>query len=210
MKRLNLLLCAVAIVALARPAVAANWFVGLIGGVNYADLTDVDETSMKAGFTGGGFIGADFSPGVSGRVEILYTQKGTSQHVNPEFGDQDTTIKLDYLEFPILLIFHATHSETSALNLYGGPSIGMNISSEVELEDGSAADYDDAIKPVDVGLIVGVGFEHIRESLTIFFDGRVNIGLTGVLENAASEYEGVKNLGLGFLVGLKFPLGAKG
>ncbi len=207
MKNVIRILCLVLTVGAASNAVAARWFVGVIGGVNFADLTEVDETSMNSGFQGGGFVGADFSEGVGGRVEILYTQKGTARNVNPEFGGQDSTVKLDYVDFPVLLVGHLRRSPTSALSAFGGPSIGINLSGEDESEDGTIVDLD--IEPVEVALVVGFDFEHIRESLTVFLDARVSIGLTGVLENAASEYDGVKNIGLGILLGLKFPLGGK-
>lgn len=205
MKKLILISAFALAVSTASSASAANWFAGLLGGVNIADLTDIDETSMKTGFSGGGFVGADFSDGLSGRVEVLYTQKGTARNVNPEFGGQDTTVKLAYIDVPVLLVANLT----KAFSVFGGPSFNYNISGEEELEDGSIVDYSDDIETLEIGLVLGAEFEHVRESMTVFLDTRLSLGLTGILENAASEYEGVKNVGFGILLGLKFPLGTQ-
>lgn len=209
MKKLIAVLFLASTVVAASNANAARWFLGTLGGVNIADLTEVDETSMKAGFSGGGFVGADFSESVTARVEFLYTQKGTSQHQNPEFGGDDTTAKLDYVEFPILLVLDLNSSPTSEFSVIGGPSFGYNIVAEEELEDGSIADYDQYVNKFEASLVLGAEFEHIEQSLSIFLDTRITIGLTGVLDNPASELDGVKNIGYGILVGVKFPLGGK-
>jgi hypothetical protein len=208
-KKLIAILFMVTIVVTASKASAARWFLGTLGGVNIADLTDVDETSMRTGFSGGGFVGADFSESLTGRVEFLYTQKGAQRNQNPEFGGDDTTAKLDYVEFPILLVLDLNSSPTSEFSVIGGPSFGYNLVAEEELEDGSVADYADYVNKFEASLVLGAEFEHIEQSLSIFLDTRITIGLTGILDNLGSELDGVKNIGFGVLVGVKFPLGAK-
>ncbi len=209
MKKLIVVLFAVSTVVMASSARAAHWHLGAIGGINWADITEVDETSMKPGFSGGAFVGADFTPSVTARVEILYTQKGTDRNENPEFSGQDTTVKLDYVEFPILLVFDLNNSESSEFSLIAGPSFGYNVVAEEELEDGSIADYSDDVNTFEASVVVGAEFEKIQESMSFFVDTRITLGLTGILDNAASAYDGVKNIGFGVLVGLKFPVGAQ-
>lgn len=209
MKKLVAALFMVTIVAAASNANAARWSLGTLGGVNIADLTSVDETSMKTGFSGGGFVGADFSESVSGRVEFLYTQKGAQRNENPEFGGDDTTAKLDYVEFPILVVIDLNNSPTGEFSVIGGPSFGYNVVAEEELEDGSIADYADYVNKFEASLVLGAEYEHIEQSLSVFLDTRITIGLTGILDNAASALDGVKNIGFGILVGVKFPLGGK-
>ena len=209
MKKLIAVLFVLSMVGAASNAGASGWFVGALGGVNLADLTDVDETSTKTGFSGGAFVGADINETVSGRVEILYTQKGAQRDQNPEFGGEDTTAKLDYVEFPILLVLDLNNSPTSEFSVIGGPSFGYNISAEEETEDGDVADYEDTVEKFEASLVLGAEFEHIGQSLSWFLDTRITIGLTGILDNAASALDGVKNIGFGILLGVKFPLGAK-
>jgi hypothetical protein len=208
-KKLIAVLFVMSMVGAASNAGASGWFAGALGGINLADLTDVDETTTKIGFSGGGFVGADINETVSGRVEILYTQKGTERRENPEFGGDDTTVKLDYVEFPILLVLDLNNSPTSEFSVIGGPSFGYNLSAEESTEDGSVANYDDAIEKFEASLVLGAEFEHIGQSLSWFLDTRITIGLTGILADAASAYDGVKNIGFGVLLGVKFPMGAK-
>lgn len=207
MKKWIWILCVVATVGVASTASAAKMSLGLIGGVNWAGLTDLDETSVRTGFSGGGFVGADFSEKFGTRVEVLYTQKGARQNGNPDFGEPDTDIKLDYVELPVLFIATLTKSTSGAFAVFAGPSFGYNIGAESSEDPGETTDLSDDVEPLDVDLVLGTDLEHIRSSLSIFLDLRFSLGLTPVLENAASEYADVKNSDFLLMVGFKFPLG---
>lgn len=207
MKKWTYLLCTVMLVGFTSNAGATKLSLGLIGGVNFADLTDVDETSVRTGFSGGGFVEADFSPKYGARLEVLYTQKGVERNANPEFGDSSSTLKLDYVEFPLLFVANLTQSETTGFALVVGPSFGYNISAEDVADAGPTIDVADNVEPLDVDLVLAFEFEHIRSSLSMFVDVRFSIGLVPVFENAPSAYEDIKNQDLLLLLGLKFPLG---
>ena len=207
MKRWIFLVCTVTSMGFASNAGAAKLSLGLIGGVNFADMTDVDETSVRTAFSGGGFVEADFSTKYGARLEVLYTQKGVEHNANPEFGTPDTTWKLDYVEFPLLFVANLTQSETTGFAIVVGPSIGYNISAEEVEDPGATTDLSDDVESLDVDAVLAFEFEHIRTSLSMFFDVRFSLGLIPVFENAPSEYEDIKNQDLLLLLGLKFPLG---
>ena len=133
-------------------------------------------------------------------------KKGVERNVNPEFGDSSSTLKLDYVEFPVLLVANLTQSETSAFVVIVGPSFGYNISAEESVDQGTTTDVEN-VESLDVDAVLGVEFEHIRSSLSIFGDMRFSLGLTPIFYDAPSEYADIKNSDFLLLVGLKFPLG---
>jgi hypothetical protein len=209
MKRLNVLLCAAAIVAMASPAGATQVYVGLLGGVNFADITGTDEASTRTCFSGGGLVEVDFTEQFGGRVELLYTQKGAQQEVfDPVLGDLESTLKLSYIEIPILFVAALTHSETAAFSIFGGPSIGFNMGADAEPSSGPSQDLSDDVNGTEFGAVLGVEFEHIRPDMTFFGDFRFSIGATEIFEDTPSN-EDFKNRGFGLLVGLKIPIGSE-
>ena len=205
MKKWMCILCMAMTMGIASNAGATELSLGLIGGINFADLTDVDETSVRKGFSGGGFAQADFNSKYGARLEVLYTQKGVERHENPQTGDPNTTLKLDYVEFPLLFVANLNNSETTGFALLIGPSFGSNISAEQTEDPGATTDLDD-VEPLEVDAVLAFEFEHIRSSLSVFVDVRFSMGLTPVFEDVASEYADIKNQDFLLLLGFKFPL----
>ncbi len=208
MKRFYVLLCATMLAVLASPASATKVSIGLIGGVNFADISGTDLASTRSCFMGGGLVEADFTPQFGGRVEFLYTQKGATQEINdPVLGELESELKLAYFEIPILFVAALTHSETAAFSVFAGPSIGFNMSADAEPSSGPSVDLSDDVSGTEFGAVLGAEFEHIRPGMTFFGDFRFAIGATEIFEDAPSN-EDFKNRGFQLLFGLKFPLGS--
>jgi hypothetical protein len=209
LKKLILVGCVTSIVVAAGNARAAQWYVGVMGGVNFADISGVDEASARTCFSGGAFVEVDVSDQFGGRVEVLYTQKGANQDTNPEFGDEDTSLHLSYVEIPVVFVLSLNKTETSDFSVFGGPTFGFNTGAEIDPETSNIVDISDDVEDTEFGAVVGIEFEHIRTSGIFFGDLRFSIGATEIIEDAASGLAEAKNRGFAILVGFKFPLGGQ-
>ncbi len=186
---------------------ATNCTFGVKGGVGMANLGGADAdsfaTDSRNGFVGGLFLQADMSKSFGVRLEGLYNMKGAS---DSESG-VDATIKLDYIEFPILLVGQMPASETVTLSAFAGPTLGFNINSEVEvsyLGVSGSADIED-VAGFEFGLAFGAGADFDMGSWSIVFDARYALGLTTI--DSSSDNADVKNQQWVIMAGVGLPVG---
>src|SRR3990170_4963838 len=84
------------------PAIAdgAGVMVGPKAGLNLADWggddVESDDTDMRLGFVGGGFLAINFHEAFAIQPEVVYSMKGI------EDPDSDGAFKLNYVQIPIL------------------------------------------------------------------------------------------------------------
>jgi len=204
MKRILLTLSAIALVAFAATANAAGMYGGVKLGANFANVSDIDDTSMRTGFLGGLFIGKDVNEQFGFRVEGLYAQKGAKVDV-PSIGGGSTeaTYKLDYIDFPILFVYNLSNSETMGFNIFAGPTLGFNISAKAEDED-----IKDEIESFEFGAAIGAGLaKKMAGGKAITLDARYSLGATGTSKEDLTDGSNPKNRGIGVMIGYQIPLG---
>ena len=173
--RYSLLLLAV---GLALPAAAQTTF-GVRAGLNVADVSntfeDVDDFGVDAqprlGFVGGVFAEVPLSPSFAVRPEVLYSQKGARAEFND--SDGDLTLKIDYLEIPVLARFGVPVSPTLGLGLLVGPAVAFKLNESI---DGFDDRDEDVVDAVDYGVVAGAEVG----SGQFFVDLRYTFGLASV------------------------------
>jgi Outer membrane protein beta-barrel domain len=187
---------------------ATTWFVGPIAGVNFATISEPSQAGYRTCFTGGAFLEAEFTSLLGVRLEGLYTQKGARRDVNPQFGEQNGTLRLNYIEFPLMAVFTLNQGPANMFSLYGGPVFGFNTKAEVESDEtGETTDLSDYVESNEFSAVIGAEFEHARTSVNFLFDVRYTIGATDISNAASGIADTVKNRGLALMAGFKFPLG---
>jgi hypothetical protein len=186
---------------------ATQCTVGVKGGVGIANLGGADAdsfaTDSRTGFVGGFFVQADMSKNFGVRLEGLYTMKGASDSQS----GVDVTIKLDYIEFPILLVAQTPASDAVTLSAFAGPTLGFNINSEVEvsyLGVSGSADIED-VTGFEFGLAFGAGASFDMGSWSIVLDARYAMGMTTI--DDSSDNADVKNQEWIVMAGVGFPVG---
>ena len=189
-------------------------YAGIKGGVNMGDLSGdgAGDLDMRNGFMGGAFVGGGINEQFGIVLEGLFVQKGAEgSFVAP--GDDhahESVIKLDYLEFPILFTATFPAGEKMAFSLFAGPTIGFNLSSELEDKDhGDTTDLKDNTESFEFGAAIGGGISYALSSMSLVFDARYGLGATSIVKDVAGESFDVKNRGIGIMLGLSFPFGAK-
>ncbi len=205
----------------AAAAQAATCQVGLKAGVAIQKLggDDVESNQVenRTGFAGGAYFQADLSRNFGVRVEALYFMKGASA----DSADASLTIKLDYIEFPVLAVAHVPISDAAHLDIFGGPTFAFKTKAEVEASLGpfsGTADIGDAVKGFDFGLTFGAGLSFDVGSSVIGIDGRYGFGLNTIADPDFSYDSGfgtissdadVKNQGFAIMGSVGFPIGEK-
>lgn len=154
------------------------------------DVTGFDG-KMKPGIVGDPFGNHTVCDWMAVQAEVLYSQKGA------KFGGE--SLKLDYVEIPILAMWTAPAIGRFTPNLAVGPAVGFHIRAKAEDED-----IKDFIKTVDFGIAFGAGVkvDEIGPG-AVTFDVRYTLGLTNVLDDAPSDLS-VRNMVLGLLLGYAF------
>lgn len=161
-------------------------------GVNIANITDADDADPRIGLA----AGAEFEYGITDNIGlsagVLYSMQGFK---TTEEG-VDCTLKLDYLNVPILANFYVAKGFAVKLGVQPGFKLsskakfkGSGGSKEVEVEDG--------VKSVDLSIPVGLSYQYQN----IVFDARYNWGVTKIVDDADSKHSVFQ-----ITVGYKFSL----
>lgn len=175
MKKLLSLICILTLtVAFGVSEVAAQPSFGVRGGLNFANLNNVDDTDSRTGFMAGAYvnIGVPMSP-ISIQPEVLYTQKGYDAPLG--------TVKLDYIEVPVLAKFSFAPGPVTP-HVYFGPYLALNVNAEAGSED-----IKDAVKDTDFGVVVGAEADISKFNVGV----RYGAGLTKIAENDSDGKNGV-------------------
>lgn len=160
-------------------------------GVNIANITDVDDADPRIGLA----AGAEFEYGLTDNIGlsagVLYSMQG----VKTTIVDADCTLKLDYLNVPILANFYVAKGFAVKL----GVQPGFKLSSKAKAKgSGASKEVDvDGIKSVDLSIPVGLSYQYQN----IVFDARYNWGVTKIVDDADSKHSVFQ-----ITVGYKFSL----
>ena len=199
---------------------------GVQGGLNIADLKGEVTEGEGAGLeletdnqTGLGFGAVLYIP-ISKTFGILmepgYLEKGANQKQE----EADLTWKANYLEMPVLLKA-GFGSGSVRPYLMAGPSIGINLGSDLKIGGGGLAlkiDVKDLLTTTDFSLMFGGGVLFPFQSVNLYADVRYSLGLTDVFEGGTVTVLGldlpipdadIKTRGIQIMAGLLFPLGSK-
>jgi hypothetical protein len=153
---------------------------GITGGVNFATLSfdpnqDEFDFGTRTGMVLGGFVTFPLGQHAAIQPEGLFSQKGAS---GEELGVK-ATIKLDYIEVPVLFVYSSAPPGGSGFQLFGGPSAAFKVNSKATATfEGESVDqeFDEEIKDFDFGVVFGAGVSFGKFSV----NGRYNLGLTDI------------------------------
>ena len=176
--------------------------VGVRAGLSAASISfspeggspELTQMRRQTGFAGGLVL---LLPGNSAgglQIEALLVQKGARNLLRV-----DDSMKLTYLEIPLLIHLDVVRRDPHAVYIVAGPSVAFNVQASYE-DEGTKESIREDIQKTDVSLQVGAGVEHRN----LFVEARYYWGLRRVFQDA--ELEGAfKNHGL--LVTAGFRLG---
>ena len=194
MKKLLIL----AIVALASLTASAQqevgtWSVTPKVGFNLATVTDTD-----AGMKFGVVTGADLTYQLQEKFAITAGAFYSMQGAKDKENGVTSTMKLDYINVPILANFYVI----PGLAIKAGIQPGFNLSHKLKAEyQGNSEEVDiDHFKSLDISIPIGASYEFSD----FVIDARYNFGLTKLWDVSGSSS---KNSVIQVTVGYKIPLG---
>jgi len=172
---------------------------GLKAGLNVASLNgdDTDNLDARTGMFFGGFAELCFTNEFAIQPEILYSMQGANY---TEIDGYDGTIKLDYINVPIM----AKIKIFDELYIQAGPQIGFLLSAKDEFKSAGESgenDIKENLNTIDFGANLGLGYQ---------FEGgfnlgaRYNLGLSNINDFEGSDSFKNQNGVFQFSVGFRF------
>ena len=165
--------------------VAAQAQIGLLGkgikaGVNFANLHGSDVRSgldSRTGIAGGLYLRYGIGTALYIQPEVLYSMKGSKTTV----ADTTTTLKLDYIEVPIMLKYAFQGSGSSITpNIGVGPAFAFKVSAKDSEDPGQTADVSSDFKGFDLGLAFAGGLDFAAGPSAVSLDVRYTMGLSKI------------------------------
>jgi len=193
------------VVFLAAPAYSFEWadtHAGVKGGVNIANLntdpSDAELGDSLPGYSLGAWWAVPVNRSMSIRPEALFTLKGDREKAS----SADATIKMSYIEVPVLATMSFLQDAKTQPSLFLGPSVGFNVAAKSKVAD-IETDVKDQTETVEFGLVVGGGLDFkVGEKNSVGLDLRYNLGLTDVANTdtgTSTKNQGIAILGtIGF------------
>lgn len=188
MKKFTCLLVVILIIGIVVPA-HSQVRIGVIGGLNIANMKAVvdngttADVSSRTLFGVGGVVDLGLNEVFSLRFEPMYLQKGagkTTLETQPGF---DWKMKSTVLELPLFV--KAEFGEKVRSYIMAGPSIGILLSSDIDLDLGVVTltgDTKKVTKNLDVAAAFGGGVRYPVGNISIFVEGRYSYGLSNTVD----------------------------
>jgi len=164
---------------------------GIKFGPTFAKFSsDSLDFKTRTGLHGGVFFGGNRTGIVGLQGEINWIRKRTATELSNQ------TIRIDYLQVPVLLRLNAGTDSPSGFALYGiaGPAIDIKIADEIE-----GITLDDGFEGADVSLVFGGGIEVAR----IIVEGRYTKGFRRV-NKLFQDFTDIKTQAFTILFGIRF------
>ena len=162
-------------------------------GLNIANVTDADDADARIGLA----AGAEFEYGVTDMIGVsaglIYSMQGAKEKVE----GVDVTMKLDYLNVPILANVYVAPGLAVKLGIQPGFKVSSKVKSDVLGGSIEGDSDDDGVKGFDLAIPVGLSYQYQN----IVLDARYNWGVTKVFDDGDS-----KNSVFQITLGYKFSL----
>lgn len=158
------------------------------------------DTSSRIGAALGGFVGFRLNERTRFQPELLFVMKGVKLS---ERSGGTASVRLNYLEFPLLFRYSAPESSRGAAYVFAGPAFGVKVNTNAQIEaGGQKVDFniDPSIKSTEFGLTFGGGVDNDH----FLVEGRVTFGLTDVANDITSHLDSLRNRAILVLAGVKF------
>ena len=159
-----------------------QWSIKPMAGVNLATMTKTTDSKMRVGLA----VGAELAVGAAENFEVsagvLYSMQGVKGKDNLLGVNIDETIKLDYINIPILANLYITRG----LAIKAGVQPGFNVKKKIKAEAGGQSDEAtiDGVKGFALSVPVGLSYEFSG----VVIDARYNWGLTKAFKDVDPKH----------------------
>lgn len=164
--------------------------IGLIGGLNFSDMTSSDDINFesKTTFGFGCVIDMKLSEKFNLHIEPVYLRKNVNQPATE--NDPEGKIRYSYMEIPVFL--KAEFGENVKPYVLFGPTISYLLSGKMKIDALGVTfegDLKSVTRKIDFGAGFGAGINYPVGNLSLFIEGRYIIGLTDFNKGGTVDLE---------------------
>jgi hypothetical protein len=179
---------------------------GIKGGVNFSNFYkgDLTDKNVRTGFNAGVYGRFVITEGVALQPELLYSTRGGEATYNG-FGGGRATLKLDYIEVPVLAVVNIV----PFLNIHVGPYVGFLASAKTEnANEDNIFNFQneldkDSFENVDFGIAGGIGIDVKKFHIGARYNyGLKDIGKDKVFSVASYSLRDQRNSAVQIYVGI--------
>jgi len=177
----------------------------IMGGVNFSRyIVSPKEEGVKWDYERGLIGGIGLEKKITDRMllefNFLFFKKGSKVEFD-DFPDLKETYRINAFSIPVLLrrkFFYG--SSPYAL---GGVEFSSILAHKAKFEGEEAVDIKENTKKIDLGLVLGCGYElELEENLYLFIEARYHHGLVNIMSNPVED-QSMKNSTILILIGLR-------
>jgi hypothetical protein len=143
---------------------------GIKAGLNYANVSGIEDFNQRQGISAGLFAGARLGDKLGFQIDALYSQQGAE--VDQSISQVISEFNLDYISIPIVLKYYLTEN----VNIHAGPQLGILLNEETSVFNQTIsaveANTADWLGTIGVGLDLPLGLR--AEARYSFGLSRVN------------------------------------
>lgn len=143
---------------------------GIKAGLNYANVSGIEDFNQRQGISAGLFVGARLGDKLGFQIDALYSQQGAE--VDQSISQVISEFNLDYISIPIVLKYYLTEN----VNIHAGPQLGILLNEETSVFNQTIsaveANTADWLGTIGVGLDLPLGLR--AEARYSFGLSRVN------------------------------------
>lgn len=204
MKNLKYLVIVLLVSVMYTNANAQKMAIGIEGGINITNVAvnPTVTTDSRTGLIVGSLLDINFTPQITLTPGVRFTMKGFSNTANTVTN----TVKLNYLEFPVLLKVKFPLTEIKPY-LAAGPVLGLNLSANLDQTNGTQSasnDISSSTESIDFGLLFAGGMDFkVGLSTSLFFQVGYQLGLSNI-NKTANDVTTIKNNAFQITGGVKF------
>lgn len=164
-------------------------------GLNIASLTKTDDADPRFGLVAGAEFMYQASDMLGVSFGALYSMQGCTGTTEEYGKDVDVTLKLDYINIPILANVYVAPGFAVKLGLQPGFCVNNKVMAKSGSTSGETDGPDE--NTVDLSMPIGLSYEFSN----FVIEGRYNFGLTKAYKDIDSKHSVFQ-----FTVGYKLPL----
>ena len=143
---------------------------GIKAGLNYANVSGIEDFNQRQGISAGLFAGARLGDKLEFQIDALYSQQGAE--VDQSISQVISEFNLDSISIPIVLKYYLTEN----VNIHAGPQLGILLNEETSVFNQTIsaveANTADWLGTIGVGLDLPLGLR--AEARYSFGLSRVN------------------------------------
>ncbi|WP_217607314.1 porin family protein [Chitinophaga sp. GbtcB8] len=180
---LSMLLAASAVVTVQ----AQKIHIGAKGGLNIANLTEIDNSKARVSGHVGGFVNIRFHQWAL-QPELYFSGQGAKYEVG--LTNADRTLALNYINMPVMFQYYIIPQ----FYLEAGPQLSLLVSAH-DKGGNLSVDTKDLYNSADISAGIGLG---VKLPFHFGVYGRYNFGITDIYDSAIDSRNSVGQIGVSY------------